>query len=208
MKLYADRPTRVLGQLAGDLVVVILVFLAVRLGRGTHEKVAALAAPGRDAEDAARSTAGSMRDAAGNVDGAPLVGDAVAKPFKALAATSRQLAESAQAYQDSVERLAVLTGILVAAMPILLLLGLWLPRRLAWVVEASAASRLVRRAPGAADLLAVRALARQPLRELARLDPAVVQGWKEGSPAATAVLARLELDELGLREPRDGFVPA
>ena len=115
MKLYADRPTRVLGQLAGDLVVAILVFLAVRLGRGTHEKVAALAAPGRDAEDAARSTAGSMRDAAGNVDGTPLVGDAVAKPFQALAATSRQLAESAQAYQDSVERLAVLSGILVAA---------------------------------------------------------------------------------------------
>jgi hypothetical protein len=205
MKLYADRPTRVLGQLAGDLVVVILVFLAVRLGRGTHEKVAALAAPGRDAEDAARSTAGSMGDAAGNIDGTPLVGDAVAKPFTALAATSRQLAESAQAYQDSVERLAVLTGILVASLPILLVLGLWLPRRLAWVVEATAASRLVRRAPGAADLLAVRALARQPLRELARLDPAVVQGWKAGSPTATAVLARLELAELGLDEPRDGF---
>jgi hypothetical protein len=208
MKLYADRPTRLLGQLLGDLVVVILVYLAVRLGRGTHEKVAALAAPGRDAEDAARSTAGSMRDAAGNVDGAPLVGDAVAKPFTALAATSRQLAESAQAYQDSVERLAVLTGILVAAVPIVLLLAIWLPRRVAWVVEASAASRLVRRAPGAADLLAVRALARQPLRELARLEPSVVQGWRAGDPAATAALARLELDELGLREPRDGFLAA
>src|SRR4051812_13683449 len=165
MKLYADRPTRVLGQLAGDLVVVILVFLAVRLGRGTHEKVAALAAPGRDAEDAARSTAGTMRDAAGSVGDTPLVGDTVAKPFTALAATSRQLAQSAQAYQDSVERLAVLSGILVAAVPILLLLALWLPRRLAWVSEASAASRLVRRAPGAADLLAIRALARQPLQE-------------------------------------------
>ena len=208
MKLYADRPTRVLGQLAGDLVVVILVFLAVRLGRGTHDKVAALAGPGREAEDAARSTAGTMRDAAGNVDGAPFVGDAVAKPFTALAATSRQLARSAQAYQDSVEQLAVLTGILVAALPILLLLAIWLPRRLAWVAEASAASRLARRAPGAADLLAVRALARQPLRELARLDPAVVQGWKAGSPAATAVLARLELAELGLDEPRDGFLAA
>lgn len=201
MKLYADRPGRVLGQLLGDLVVVILVYLAVRLGLGTHEKVAALAAPGRDAEDAARSTAGSMRDAAGNVDGTPLVGDAVAKPFKALAATSRQLAESAQAYQDSVEKLAVLTGVLVAALPIVLLLAIWLPRRIAWVVEASAASRLVRTAPGAADLLAVRALARQPLRGLARLDPSVVHGWKAGDPAATAVLARLELAELGLRLP-------
>src|SRR3954447_15048300 len=115
MKLYADRPTKVLAQLAGDIAVVILVFLAVRLGRGTHEKVAALAAPGRDAEDAARSTAGTMRDAAGSVGDTPLVGDTVAKPFTALAATSRQLAQSAQAYQDSVERLAVLSGILVAA---------------------------------------------------------------------------------------------
>jgi hypothetical protein len=208
MKLYADRPTKVLAQLAGDIAVVILVFLAVRLGRGTHEKVAALAAPGRDAEDAARSTAGTMRDAAGSVGDTPLVGDTVAKPFTALAATSRQLAQSAQAYQDSVERLAVLSGILVAAVPILLLLALWLPRRLAWVSEASAASRLVRRAPGAADLLAIRALARQPLQELARLDPAVVQGWKAGDPAATAALARLELGELGLNEPRDGFLAA
>lgn len=208
MRLYADRPVRVLGQLLGDLVVVILAYLAVQLGRSAHEKVAALAAPGRDAEDAARATAGSMRDAAGNVGDTPLVGDAVSKPFSALASTSRQLAESAQAYQDSVERLAVLTGVLVAAVPIVLLIAIWLPRRLAWVVEASAASRLVRRAPGAADLLAVRALARQPLRELARLDPAVVSGWKAGDPAATAALARLELDELGLREPRDGFLAA
>jgi hypothetical protein len=201
MKLYADRPARLLGQLIGDVVVVVLVYLAVRLGLGAHEKVGALAAPGRDAEDAARSTAGAMRDAAGNVDGTPLVGDAVAKPFTALAATSRQLAESAQAYQDSVERLAVLAGVLVAAVPVLLLLSIWLPRRVAWVVEASAASRLVRRSPGAVDLLAVRALARQPLRELARLDPAVVAGWKAGEPDATAALAALELDELGLRLP-------
>lgn len=208
MRLYADRPGRLLGQLTSDLVVVVVVYLLVRLGLGAHDKVAALAAPGRQAEDAARATEGTMRDAAGNVGGTPLVGGAVSKPFEALAGTSRDLAASAQAYQDAVERLAVLTGVLVAAVPIVILLTIWLPRRVAWVVEASAASRLARTAPGAADLLAIRALARQPLRELARLDPDVVRGWQAGDPAATAVIARLELEELGLNEPRDGFLAA
>jgi hypothetical protein len=98
-----------------------------------------------------------------------------------------------------VERFATLAGFLVAGLILLVLLLAWLPRRAAWVVEASAASRLVRRSDGAADLLAVRALARQPLPVLARLDPSVGSGWKAGDPAATEQLARLELEELGLR---------
>jgi hypothetical protein len=201
MKLYADRPTRVLSQLIGDLVVVIVGYLAVRLGIATHSRVAELAGPGRDAEATARELDGQLRGAAGNIRDTPLVGDTLAAPFKALASTSRDLAAEAQAYQDSVERLATLTGFLVAGVILVVLLMLWLPRRLAWIVEASAASRLVRRSDAGSDLLAVRALARQPLPVLARLDPAVVAGWRAGDPAATGALAALELDELGLRLP-------
>ena len=199
MKLYADRPVRVLRQLFGDLLVVIAVYWAVRLGQGTHAKVGALAAPGREAEQSARALDGKLRDTAGNLRDTPLVGDTIASPFRDLAATSRDLAASAQDYQDSVERLAIMAGIMVAAVPIIVLLVLWLPHRLAWVVEASAASRLLRRSPAAAELLAVRALARQPLRRLARLEPHVVADWKVGDLAATEELAQLELDELGLR---------
>lgn len=199
MKLYADRPARVLRQLFGDLLVVIGVYWAVRLGQGTHAKVGALAVPGREAEQSARSLDGRLRDTAGSLRDTPLVGDTIAAPFRDLAATSRDLAATAQDYQDSVERLATLAGLLVAAVPIIVLLVLWLPGRLAWVVEASAASRLLRRTPAAAELLAVRALARQPLRRLAGLEPGVVAGWKAGDAAATDELARLELDELGLR---------
>jgi acyl-CoA synthetase (AMP-forming)/AMP-acid ligase II len=203
MKLYADRPTRVLSQLIGDLVVVIMGYLAIRLGLATHARVAELAGPGRDAEATARQLDGQLRDAAGNLRDTPLVGGTLAKPFRALAATSRDLAAQAQAYQDSVERLATLAGFLVAGVILVVLLVLWLPRRVSWIVEASAASRLVRRSEAAADLLAVRALARQPLRVLARVDPDVVAGWRAGDPAAAGVLAALELDELGLRLPRD-----
>lgn len=202
MKLYADRPGRLLGQVLGDLTVLVVCWLAVRLGRGTYARVAELATPGRDAEATALRLNGRLREAARDVREAPLVGETLARPFRELASTSRELAASAQSYQDTVEQVATLAGVLVAAMPVLLVLSVWLPRRVAWVVEASAAVRLVRGGEAANDLLAVRALARQPLQRLARLGPEVVSGWKAGDPAATAELARIELDELGLRPRR------
>lgn len=200
MKLYADRPGRLLAQLLGDVLVVIAVYWAVRLGRGAHEKVGALAVPGREGEAAARDLDGKLRSAANDVGDAPLVGDTLGRPFRALAATSRDLAGTAQSYQDSVADVALLTGVMVALVPIVLVLAAWLPRRLAWVVEASAAVRLMRAGPASTELLAVRALARQPLAHLARLGPGVVTGWRCGDPEAMDTLARLELDELGLAQ--------
>jgi hypothetical protein len=205
MKLYADRPVRLLNQLLGDVLVVIAVYVSVRLGRAATERVSALAGPGRDAESAARDVTGRMREAAGGVADAPLVGDTLAKPFRGLAEAGRDLAATAQDYQDTVAELARLAGYLVGGVPILLLLVLWLPRRVAWVAEASAAHRLRGAGPAGAELMAVRALARQPLRRLARLDSDVLRGWQAADPAATAELARLELDELGLRARTGDF---
>jgi hypothetical protein len=201
MKIYADRPDRVVRQLLGDVLVVILVYASVRLGMIANDKVAALAGPGQDAEDTARQVDGRMQDAAGQVGDAPLVGGTLAKPFEALAEASAALADSARAYQDTVADVARLTGLVLAGAPILLLLAVWLPLRLGWVVEASAASRLRRTGSAGAELLAVRAVASQPLRRLARVDPAVIKGWRAGDPVATEALAALELRSLGLAPP-------
>lgn len=202
MKLYADRPVPLANQVLGDVIVLVLVVLSVRLGLRAHDRVAELATPGREAEQAARDLAGTMRGSARSVADAPVVGGTLSRPFRSLADTSRDLAGTAQAYQDTVADVATLTGVLVAGVPLLLLALWWLPRRLHWVVEASAASRLAGGGHGAADLLAVRALARQPLTTLARLDAGVVSGWRAGDPAATDRLAALELDALGLRPQR------
>lgn len=199
MRLYADRPTRLLRQVLGDLGVLVAGYLAVQLGRGTHERLAALAAPGRQAEDAARTLDGQLRSAAADIAGAPLVGAGLARPFRDLAATSRELAGAAQGFQDTVERVAVLAGLLVAVLPVLVLLSVWLPRRLAWVVEASAAARLRSGGPGTGDLLAVRALARQSLPRLHRLAPDLAARWRAGDPEVIRDLAALELADLGLR---------
>jgi hypothetical protein len=199
MTLYADRPLRRLNQVLGDVLVAVLVYVGVRLGLGAHDRVSALATPGREAEDKARELGRTMRGASSDLDGAPVVGGAISAPFRALATTSRDLAGTAQAYQDAVAQLATLAGVLVAGVPIGLLLVLWLPRRVAWVVEASAAVRLMQAGPASSDLLAVRAMARQPLRSLAALGPDAVSDWRTGDRAATDRLARLELDALGLR---------
>ena len=60
------------------------------------------------------------------------------------------------------------------------------------------ASRLRVDVPGK-DLLALRALATQPLRRLAALDPQIAAAWRRGDPRAVETLAALELRGLGLR---------
>lgn len=199
MKLYAERPGRLVTQVLGDLTVLVVVWVAVRLGRATQDRVDALAAPGRDAEATALRLDGQLRESARDVDDAPLVGGVLAAPLRTLAGTSRELASSAQDYQDAVARVALLSAVMVFAVPVLVALAVWLPRRVAWVVAASAASRLMRAGSGASELLAVRALARQSLPTLARLGPGVVAGWRAGDATSTARLADLELKSLGLR---------
>ena len=202
MKLYADRPARMANQVLGDVLVLILVVLSVRLGLRAHDRVAELATPGREAEEAARDLARTMRGSARSVADAPVVGGTLSRPFRSLADTSRDLAGTAQAYQDTVADVATLTGMLVAGVPLLLLALWWLPRRLRWVVEACAAARRARPEHRAAGRRAGRARPRQPRTTLARLDAGVVSGWKAGDPGATDRLAALELDALGLRPQR------
>ena len=57
----------------------------------------------------------------------------------------------------------------------------------------------LRRAPTGRDLLALRALARQPLRRLVTMGPDLANGWRDGDPATLDALAALELRSLGLR---------
>ena len=56
----------------------------------------------------------------------------------------------------------------------------------------------VRDLPAGKDLLALRALASQPLNKLTRLGPDIAQSWRNGDAAAVDTLAALELKQLGL----------
>jgi hypothetical protein len=205
MKLYADRPFRAANQVLGDALVAGWTALWVWAGFRLHDLVLGLAVPGEQAEEAGKTLQRSLGDAASNVGDVPLAGDALRTPFDEGSGAGRDLAEAAQSYQDAVAKLALLAGVLIAVAPIVIVLALWLPRRLSWVATASAAKRLLRgRGDLAEDLFALRALAARPLPELARTARRtgdLMEGWRQRDPDVVATLARLELDDLGLRAP-------
>jgi hypothetical protein len=202
MKLYADRPARRARQALEDAAVAGWVALWVWAGVHAQRAVERLAAPGREAEQAGAALQRSLSDAARDVGDLPLAGGALRAPFDAGAASGRSLAAAARSYQDAVTDLATAAGLLVAVLPVLAVVATWLPRRVTWVVAASAAARLRDQGPDGPDLLALRALARSPLPLLARAAQEhgdLVAGWRRGEPAVVDRLARLQLDELGLR---------
>ena len=198
MKLYADRPGRMLRQLVTDLLVIVWVYAWVRLGMRLYDLVERLAAPGRKVESAGNGLASNLTGAADKIDNVPGAGKALASPFRRAADAAQGLAAAGQEQQQVVHDLAAVLSLAVVAIPLALVLFGWLPLRLRWMRRAGAAASL-RGGPGGRDLLALRALATQPLRQLTALDPEIAAAWRRGDPAAVESLAALELRRLGLR---------
>ena len=128
----------------------------------------------------------------------PLAGDELAAPFEGAGEASRAIEDAGVRQQQVVATLATGLGWATGGIPAMFLVLLWLPRRLRFARQASQAARL-RAADAGLDLLALRALARQPLADLAALGPAVVEGWRDRDADAVEALAALELRQLGLR---------
>jgi hypothetical protein len=195
VKLYAETASRRAGQLAGDLLVLAWVVAWVLAGRGLYLLVEKLAGPGRAVERAGTAFAGDVSEIQEKVGRIPVVGDELRDPFGRLGGVGRALADAGMTQQQAVHELALWLGVLVAAVPIVALLTVWLPRRVAWAREAGAAHRL--RLGGAdLELFAFRAVANRSLRELHRVTPDPVGALRAGEYAD---LAALELGRLGLR---------
>jgi hypothetical protein len=198
VKLYADRVPTATRQLITDIVVVIWVYLWIRAGLWVHDMVQKLAVPGAKLQSAGTGIADNLHDAGGKVGRVPLVGDQLVKPFTGAADAARSLADAGRQQQAIVGKVSVVMALVAVAVPLALVLFLWLPRRVRWIRRASVATG-VRDAPAGRDLLALRALASQPLDQLARLGPDIAQSWRNGDPEAVDALAALELRRLGLK---------
>jgi len=198
VKLYADRLPTAIRQLLTDLVVVIWVYLWIRAGLWVHGLVLKLGVPGQKLQTAGTGIADNLAEAGSKVGKVPLVGDQLVKPFNGAADAARSLADAGREQQQIVGRVAVIMALLAVAVPLALVLFLWLPLRLRWIRRAGVASG-VRDQPAGRDLLALRALASQPLNELAKLGPDIAQSWRNGDAEAVDALAALELRRLGLK---------
>lgn len=194
MKLYADLPGHRTRQQLLDGAAAAAAVLLVRAGVWVHDAVDALAAPARTLQHGGQELSGRLGDAADGVGGVPLAGDALRTPLDQAADASRAVADAGSSAQGAVHHLATVLGLVVALLPLAWLLLRWLPGRVGWVREASAAERL----RGDTDLLAVRAATTAPLTALSRLGPAPVTAWRRGDEQAARALAGLELARLGL----------
>jgi hypothetical protein len=196
--MYADRLPTALRQLLTDLLVVFWVYAWIRAGLWINDMVEKLGVPGQKLQEAGTGIAGNLSDIGGKVGRVPLVGDDLTAPFNSAAGAANSIAEAGRQQQEVVDNLALTMALLIIAVPLALVLFLWLPLRLRWMRRAAVAAR-VRNEPAGQDLLALRALASRPLNELAKLGPDIAQSWRNGDAAAVQALAALELKDLGLK---------
>lgn len=195
---YAETPARRSRQIAADATAVLALLLCYWIGTGVHDLTAELAAPGRSLESGGAALAERMTDAGAAASEVPLVGESLQAPFDQASGAGRSIEEAGVRQQEVVQSLALTLGWVTGGVPALSVLVLWLPRRLRFARRAVYARRLMQGGAGL-DVFAFRALARQPIGDLARLRTDPATGWRNRDPATLAALAALELRALGLR---------
>ncbi|MEV0406759.1 hypothetical protein [Actinoallomurus sp. NPDC050550] len=195
---YAEVPTRRARQAFTDLLVLAWVGTWTWLAVELYGLVERLATVGDEIQNRTQGIAGNLAATAERLHDLPVVGGEVSGPLNRAATAARYLASAGQTERHLVHDLAVLLVILVLLGPVALATLSWLPRRARWARAAGTAARL-RHHPAGVELLALRALANQPLRRLAGFDADQLAAWRGGQPAAVNALAGLELRRLGLR---------
>lgn len=201
MKLYADRPSRLAAQLLADLLTVAWIVGWVLLGRFVHELVSALAVPGEKMDDAGTSLSAKLLEAAGRVDDLPLVNDGIAVPFEGAAKAADQLRAAGEAQVEAVASIAIAVAIAVVVVPVLMWLMVYVPLRWRFIRKATSTQRFLEAGTGA-DLVALRAMATQPLHKIVKISHDPVRAWRDGDPDVVARLAELELKAVGLSAKR------
>jgi hypothetical protein len=198
MKLYSDYPARRTAQITADLIAFGFIALFIWIGTLVYAAIAVLAAFGRTIEDAGNGFEETMADAGETLGGVPLIGGGIRQPFDAASGAGTLLAEAGQAQQDLVMTAALIIAIVVALIPILLVVLIWLRRRLRWARRATEARNLSRLEDGP-DILALRALMNADYRDIRGIDREPVDAWRRGDKKVMRELAQLELREAGVR---------
>ncbi|GGS49442.1 MULTISPECIES: hypothetical protein [Actinokineospora] len=197
MRLYAETAWRAARQVAADLAALAFLLLAVWVATAVRDAVLLLRGPGEDLAAAGDAIGGAFTSAADSARGVPLVGDDLAGALGRGTRAGADLAEAGRTQTAAVDALGFWLPFALIAVPALALALTWLPRRVRFARDATAAARLRAQGRAGLELLAARALVNQPLPRLARLR---TTDWTD--PGTVATLADWELRRLGLRASR------
>jgi len=200
VKLYADAPARRTRQLLSDVLMLLWTGLWVYAGRQVYDTVEQLRAPADSITSAGHSVNGALTGAGDQAGQLPLVGDQLKTWLTQAAGSGTTLQEAGTSMAHTVDTLALGVGIATAIVPVLLVLVVWLYVRVRFVRTATQSQRFID-AGEDLDLFALRAMATQPMRALARVSDDPAGAWRRQDRAVIRELALLELRDQGLRPP-------
>ncbi|PZQ91523.1 MAG: hypothetical protein DI534_00625 [Leifsonia xyli] len=200
MSLYADFGPRRARQIIADVVAVIVIVLSIIAGVAVHGAIAVLGGVWGQLEDAGAGFEDNMAEIGETLGGVPLIGGGIRGPFDAAAGAGGSLADAGRTGQAAVETLAAIAGVGVAALPIAVVLIVWLWPRLRFA-RRSAETRAILQLEDGEQLLALRALDDASAKELAAISPRAVRGWQTGDREVVRGLAALEARQAGVRLP-------
>lgn len=192
--IYAESSALRTRQLLGDALLLAWVSAWLQAGRWVGDQVQRLGTPPEQLGEAGRRIEDAAAGGGDAFSGIPGVGTATESLFERLGAGGTSLVDAGRTGQLVADRLALVLGLFVAAVPIVWLIARRVPARIRWAKEATAARR-IRDLPGTEDLFALRALAHAPLADLRKQEPDPMAAFRDGR---TSGLAELELRRLGL----------
>lgn len=198
MKLYADFPARAARQILGDLVALALVVAAVVAGVVVHGVIAGFATVGEQLRDAGSGFRETMTEVGQTLGDVPVIGGGIRAPFDTASGAGGQVADAGQGVVDLVHAIALFAGVATALGPILIVVAVWVIPRFV-IARRAGEARDLAASPDGAELLALRALATRPVRELTRIDRRPLEAWRQGDRGAIRGLAQLELRRVGVK---------
>ena len=198
LRPYASNPARRNRQIAADVLMLVVLALLAYVAVQVHDAIDGLGGPGEDLMSAGQGLQDNLATASEAAGGVAVVGDELQAPIEEASAAAGVVTDAGARQVEVAQSAANWVGWAVFLLPALAVLALYVPRRWAYAVQAGRTRQVASSVEGA-DLLALRALTRQPLQKLQSVSRSPAEEWRRGDAGTIAMLARLELDDLGLR---------
>lgn len=197
------RPVRRALHLVADLLLLGWVVAWALVAWTIKQVIEGLAAPAEEIGNTTDTLAQRFDDAVERISDVALVGEELAAPLRPIAGTLRDISDQAALQVASVNSIALMLFFVVWLIPSLSVAVLYLPPRIRRARESAQARRFIDERADL-DLFALRAMAKAPMTQLARITDDPVAAWRTGDRQVIDQLADLELRRVGigvLREP-------